>query len=235
MNIRIRVICKWCRWNYKKLTSWTNFTACSCWRKYFITIVCRVCNVYAEKWVQFYGLFMWTRFLLILLVKTATDFESQFHVEKAWYRASNSSSWGAAVEGAVCRGWVWGDIRYHIQGDLWPSLFLLAFQKRGESQVTPLLYCRSVVGSRLQDFAAFWDTWCPKIRPARVSSGTVFAWISSRNHLQPLFPVLCTFHRTRPRLPPYERKSNPFISTTEVQASTATFLWSQRSRRVLGG
>jgi hypothetical protein len=59
----------------------------------------------------------------------------------------------------------------------------------------------------------------------------VFAWILSRNRLQPLFPVLCkTFHRTRPRLPPYERKSNPFrtkgryfISTTQVQASTATF------------
>jgi hypothetical protein len=44
----------------------------------------------------------------------------------------------------------------------------------------------------------------------RVSSCTVFAWISSRNCLQPWFPVPCTFHRTRPRLPSYEWKSNPF-------------------------
>jgi hypothetical protein len=36
------------------------------------------------KWVQFYGLFRWTRFLLIWLVKTATECLSQFHVEKAW-------------------------------------------------------------------------------------------------------------------------------------------------------
>jgi hypothetical protein len=35
-------------------------------------------------------------------------------------------------------------------------------ERRGESQVTPPLPCRSIVGGRLQDF---WDTWCPKDSP----------------------------------------------------------------------
>jgi hypothetical protein len=50
--------------------------------------------------------FRWTRFLLIWLAKTATDFESLVPRRKGmdFYRASNSPSWGAAVEGAVCRG-----------------------------------------------------------------------------------------------------------------------------------
>jgi hypothetical protein len=110
MYVRKRVICEWCRWNYiyKKLGSWTNFTASRSWRKYFFTIVCRVgvCNVYAEKWVQIYRLFRWTRFLLIWLVKTVTECLSLVPRRKGmdFYRASNSLSWGAAVEGAVCRG-----------------------------------------------------------------------------------------------------------------------------------
>jgi hypothetical protein len=42
-----------------------------------------------------------------------------------------------------------GHIRPLVQGDLWPSLFLLlSFKKRGESQVAPPLHCRSVVGGR---------------------------------------------------------------------------------------
>jgi hypothetical protein len=40
-------------------------------------------------------------------LKTATDFESLVPHRKRidFYRASNSPSWGAAMEGAVCRGW----------------------------------------------------------------------------------------------------------------------------------
>jgi hypothetical protein len=40
-------------------------------------------------------------------LKTATDFESLVPRGKGmdFYRASNSPSWGAAVEGAVCRAW----------------------------------------------------------------------------------------------------------------------------------
>jgi hypothetical protein len=100
MYVRKRVICEWCRWNYEKLRPWTNFTASRSWRKYLFTIVCRV-------WVQFYGICTrWTIFLLIWLVKTATECVSLVPRRKGmdFYRASNSSSWGAAVEGAVCRG-----------------------------------------------------------------------------------------------------------------------------------
>jgi hypothetical protein len=38
-------------------------------------------------------------------------------------------------------------------------------RKKGDSQVTPPLPCRSVVGGRLQDFADFWDTLCPNDSP----------------------------------------------------------------------
>jgi hypothetical protein len=46
-----------------------------------------------------------------------------------------------------------------------PHFLLKRGKKRGESQVTPPLPCRSILGGRLQDFADFWDTWCPKDSP----------------------------------------------------------------------
>jgi hypothetical protein len=64
--------------------------------------------VYAEKWVQFYGLLGVPDFYWFDWLKTATDFESLVPHRKGmdFYRASNSSSWGAAVEGAACSGWI---------------------------------------------------------------------------------------------------------------------------------
>jgi hypothetical protein len=95
MYVRKRVICEWCRWNYKNLRSWTNFTASRSWKS-FLTIVCRyrgrtviisvtLCNVYAEKWVQFYGIFRWTRFLLTWLVKNR---------DRLWVASSTSKRHG---------------------------------------------------------------------------------------------------------------------------------------------
>jgi hypothetical protein len=97
--VRKRVICEWCRWHYKNPSSWTNFTASRSWTKSFFTIVCRYrershrshteCVMCMQRnGYSFTVFFRWTRFLLIWLVKTATDFESlvprRKHVEKAW-------------------------------------------------------------------------------------------------------------------------------------------------------
>jgi hypothetical protein len=51
--------------------------------------------------------YSFTVFLGFDWLKTATDFESLVPRRKGmdFYRASNSPSWGAAVEGAICRGW----------------------------------------------------------------------------------------------------------------------------------
>jgi hypothetical protein len=63
-----------------------------------------------------------------------------------------------------------GDIRGHIlplspRRPLTKPLPPLIIPKEGGIAVTPTLYCRSVVGRRLQDFADFCDTWCPKDSP----------------------------------------------------------------------
>jgi hypothetical protein len=44
-----------------------------------------VCNVYAENWVQFYGLFRWTRFILLWLVKNS---------DRLWVASSTSKRHG---------------------------------------------------------------------------------------------------------------------------------------------
>jgi hypothetical protein len=120
MYVRKRVICEWWQWNYENLSSWTNFTASRSRRKSFFTIVCRyrgrshLSHVECVMCMQRNGYsftvflgepdFCWFEWL-----KTATDFESLVPRRKGmhFYRASNSPSWGAAVEGVVCRGWGW--------------------------------------------------------------------------------------------------------------------------------
>jgi hypothetical protein len=114
MYVRKGVVCEWCQWNYKNLS----FTASRSWRKSFFTIVCRVvhgcshlshaeCVMYMQRNGYSFTVFLgepdsyWFDWL-----KTATDFASLVPGRKGMdsYRASNSSSWGAAVEGAVCKG-----------------------------------------------------------------------------------------------------------------------------------
>jgi hypothetical protein len=114
MYIRKRVICEWCQWNYENLSSWTNFTASRSWRKSFFTTVCRYRGCSHLSHAECVNVYSFTVFLgepdfyWFDWLKPATDFESLVSCRKGmdFYRASNSPSWGAAVEGAVCRGWV---------------------------------------------------------------------------------------------------------------------------------
>jgi hypothetical protein len=114
MYIRKRVICEWCRSNYKNMSSWTNFSVEENFfynsllireRSHLSHAECVICmqrNGYS--FTVFLGEpdFYWFDWL-----KIATDFESQVPRRKGmdFYRTSNSPSWGAAVEGVVCRGW----------------------------------------------------------------------------------------------------------------------------------
>jgi hypothetical protein len=66
-------------------------------------------------------------------LKTATDFESLVPRRKGmdFYRASNSPSWGAAVEGDVCRGCVQGVIYVYSTDTLfWVWLSSVTMQRQ---------------------------------------------------------------------------------------------------------
>jgi hypothetical protein len=141
-----------------------------------------------------------------------------------------------------------GDIRGHIRplsprGPLTKPLPPLILQKEGgESQVTPPLYCRSIVGERLQDFADFWDTWCPKDLPVPgiIRHGLRLDFVSQPPTTSVPSPVhlpqdSAKASALRAEVKSLQDKGVIVHIDNQVQASTAIFLWSQRSRRDLGG
>jgi hypothetical protein len=147
MYVHKRVICEWCRSNYKNLSyseqklkkiffydslsihGRSNLSHAEC-------VMCMQRNGYS--FTVFLGEpdFYWFDWF-----KTATDFESLVPRRRGmdFYRASNSSSWGAAVEGAichVCRGWERGagpiDIGGHQMESnrlILPSSVFFSYQK----------------------------------------------------------------------------------------------------------